>query len=92
MQIAAILYLCVNTIIAYWSFAECLRHIDASLAAVLVTIGPVITFALLLVTNRMDQARIPYEPFTLARLAGAALVMGGVALAVWRPKLGPSVR
>ena len=33
VQWTAIAYLCVNTVVAYWSFAESLRHIDASTAA-----------------------------------------------------------
>lgn len=86
VQAAAIAYLCLNTVGAYWSFAESLRHIDASLAAVICTLGPVVTFLLLLVTNALDQDRIPYEPFSVLKLAGAALVIGGVAAAVGRAR------
>ena len=84
VEMAAIAYLCLNTVVAYWAFAECLRHIPASLAAVILTLGPVVTFVLLIIANGMDQSRIPYEPVTAAKLAGAALVMGGVAVAVYR--------
>ena len=82
VQLAAIGYLCVNTIVAYWCFAEALRHIDASLAAVICTVGPVVTFLLLGVTNSCDQQRVPHEPLTVPKLLGAAMVVSGVAAAV----------
>lgn len=81
-QIAAIAYLCVNTVVAYWCFAEALRHIDASLAAVICTLGPVVTFGILAITNRMDQTRIPHEPLGWLTFAGAALVICGVSATV----------
>jgi len=82
VELAAIAYLCANTVVAYWCFAEAVRWIDASLAAVITTLGPVVTFSLLLVTNRLPQARVPYEALTAPRLLGAALVIGGVCAAV----------
>ncbi len=84
VQILAIAYLCLNTIVAYGAFAECLRHIPASLAAVILTLGPVVTFLLLIIANGMDQSRIPREPVTFAKVIGAVLVMGGVLLAIRR--------
>ncbi len=86
VQLAAIAYLCMNTVVAYWAFTESLRHIDASLAAVILTLGPVVTLLVLLATNAMNQQRIPHEPFSWPRLLGAALVIGGVALAVSRQR------
>lgn len=82
VQVAAIAYLCVNTIVAYWCFGECLRHIDASLAAVIATLGPVVTFAILSITNRVEQTRVPHEPLSTLKLAGAAMVIAGVVAAV----------
>jgi len=82
VQLAAIVYLCINSIVAYWCFAEAVRHIDASLAAVITTLGPVIAFGCLLVTNRIEQSYVPFEPLSAWKLGGAALVMGGVATAI----------
>lgn len=82
VHLAAIAYLCLNTIVAYWSFAESVRHVNASVAAVILTLGPVVTFGLLLVTNRLDQGYIPHEPLTALKVVGAALVIGGVCTAV----------
>lgn len=82
VQGAAIAYLCMNTVVAYWSFAESLRHIEASTAAVIATLGPVVTLGALAVTNRMDQGRVPYEALSTLKLGGAALVVAGVVLAV----------
>ncbi|MDJ0973535.1 MAG: DMT family transporter [Planctomycetota bacterium] len=82
VQWLAILYLCMNTVVAYWSFAESLRHIEASTAAVIATLGPVVTLGVLAITNRMDQDRVPFETLSALKLGGAALVLTGVVLAV----------
>jgi len=92
IELIAIAFLCVNTVVAYWAFAESLRHIPASTAAVIATLGPAITFAILAVTNAMDQERIPYEPITPVKIIGALLTMGGVVLAILsarEPAAGP---
>lgn len=82
VQVAAIVYLCLNTFVAYWCFAEALRHIRATTAAIIATLGPAITFGLLAVTNRMDQPYVPYEEITAVKIAGSVLVVAGVVLAV----------
>ena len=82
VQVAAIVYLCLNTVVAYGSFAESLRHVSAPLVAIITTLGPVVTLTLIAITNRMDQQRVPFEPLTPLKLLGAALVMGGVAYAL----------
>jgi len=82
VQVIAILYLCANTIAAYWSFAEALRHIEASVAAVLTTLGPVVSFSLLWLADVCDSRYLPRERLDALKLAGAALVITGVATAV----------
>lgn len=82
VHVAAIAYLCVNTVLAYWSFAECVRHIRASVAAVILTLQPVVTLLLLVGLNAMDQGRVPYEDLTAGKVGGAALVVTGVAITV----------
>ena len=82
VQAVAIGFLCINTIVAYWAFAEALRHIRATTAAVIATIGPAVTFGLLAISNSLDQDYLAVEPITLAKIAGAALVMAGVGLAI----------
>ena len=82
VQTAAIAYLCVNTIVAYWCFAEALRHIDATVVAVITTLGPLVTLAGLALNNHIGWERVGYEELTLGKLSGAALVLGGVLLAI----------
>jgi drug/metabolite transporter (DMT)-like permease len=82
VQAIAIAFLCLNTMVAYWAFAEALRHIRATTAAVIATIGPAVTFGLLAISNSLDQDYLPYEPITLTKIAGAVLVMAGVGVAV----------
>jgi drug/metabolite transporter (DMT)-like permease len=82
IQMAATAYLCVNTIVAYWCFAEALRHADATIIAVITTLGPIVTLLLLALNNHLGWTRIGYEELTAGKLAGAALVLGGVVLAI----------
>ena len=84
VEVWSIVYLCVNTLAAYWAFAEAIRHISATTAAIIATLGPAVTFGMLAVTNRMDQPYVPYEPITLVKMIGSVLVVGGVVLAVAR--------
>jgi drug/metabolite transporter (DMT)-like permease len=83
-QTAAIAYLCVNTIVAYWAFAEALRHIPASLASVIATLGPVVTFGLVALAARLEVEGFPHEEITTSKMLGAAAVITGVILAVAR--------
>jgi len=82
VQLLAILYLCANTVAAYWCFAESLRHIEATTVAVIVTFGPVVTLGLVALSNRLGWERVGYEALTPWKLAGAALVVCGVIAAV----------
>ncbi len=91
VALLAVAYLCLNTFVAYWSFAESLRHIPASTAAVIATLGPAVTFSLLAVTNAMHQDRVPHEPITLVKVAGALLVVGGVIATVRAHASSPDV-
>jgi drug/metabolite transporter (DMT)-like permease len=86
VQVAGIVFLVLNTMVAYWAFAEALRHIPASTAAVLAMLGPAVTFGILLITNGMPRAQsyVPYEAVTLGKIVGAVLVLAGVGLAVTR--------
>jgi drug/metabolite transporter (DMT)-like permease len=82
VQVIAIVYLCLNTAAAYWAFAESLRHIEATVVAVIVTLGPVVTLALLALSNTLGWERVGPESLTPWKLGGAALVVSGVILAV----------
>ncbi|MHC4340473.1 MAG: DMT family transporter [Planctomycetota bacterium] len=82
VQLLAIVYLCANTVAAYWCFAESLRHIEASVVAVIVTSGPVVTLGLVALSNRLGWERVGYEALTPWKLAGGALVVCGVIVAV----------
>lgn len=88
VQWCAIGYLTVNTVVAYGSFAECLRHLRAGTAAVIVTLGPVITLLGLVLWDALDLPRLPPETLPLQKWLGAALVVSGVMIAVARRRGG----
>jgi drug/metabolite transporter (DMT)-like permease len=80
--LAAIGYLILNSVVAYWAFAESLRHVEASLVAVICTFAPVVTVTLSAAFNALGWERMPHDPLTLWKVGGAGLVVTGVALAV----------
>ncbi len=82
VEVAAVVFLCANSIVAYWAFAEALRHLEASLVAVICTLGPVVTVACSAAFNAVAWERLPHDPLTPWTLGGTVLVLGGVVLAV----------
>jgi len=82
VEIGAAAFLVINTVIAYWAFAEALRHVDASEAAVVTTLGPVFTVIALALAQGVGWGRIGSEPLTWNKLLGAGGVVAGVMLVV----------
>jgi drug/metabolite transporter (DMT)-like permease len=82
VPLAAVGYLCLNTFVGYGSFAESLKHVDASVTAVITTFAPVVTIALTPVVRSLAPSYFTTEPVTRWTLAGAALVVGGIVVVV----------
>ncbi len=80
VPLAALVYLCFNTALAYGSFAESLKHVDASVTAVIVTFGPVVTMLLVIPMRVLAPEVFGGEVLTPFTLLGAALIIGGIVL------------
>lgn len=80
VPVAALLYLGFNTLAAYGSFAEALKHADASTVAVIITLTPVFTLVFVTLVNALLPGLIPPEDITVFTVSGAALVVAGVSL------------
>jgi drug/metabolite transporter (DMT)-like permease len=66
-----------STVVPTWLIAESIRRLGPSTASLIGTLGPVFTIAL--------GVMILDEPLAAPQVAGAALVLGGVALVTLRP-------
>lgn len=78
-----LLFLCLNTLIAYGTLAEALRHADANRVSMVIALNPILTFAILelLVWSKAQWFEIPgCHPLTylgaMAVIAGAAMATG----------------
>jgi drug/metabolite transporter (DMT)-like permease len=68
-----------STVLPTWLIAESVRRMGANAASLVGSLGPVFTIGL--------GAMILGEPVHAVQLAGAALVMGGVMLVTFRPRM-----
>lgn len=82
VPVAAVAYLCLNTFVGYGSFAESLKHVDASVTAVITTFAPVVTIVLAPFMQTLAPDIFSRDPVTVWTLLGAALVIGGIAVVV----------
>lgn len=73
----------VCTVLPTWMMAEGIRRIGTSQSSLLSSIGPVSTIAL--------AGLILDEPITLVQIAGAALVLAGVALVTSKREAAPAL-
>ena len=81
-----IIFLGLNTLIAYGALAFALKYLDANKVSVIVTLNPVITFTLLAILMELDVTWVVKEHFTLLTLTGASMVVAGAVLNILRLK------
>ena len=84
---AIMIFLGMNTLIAYGSLAYALKYLDANKVSVIITINPIITFSALALLIVFDIRWIAHEKFTWISIAGALTVIIGVALTVMKKKI-----
>ncbi len=77
-----IIFLGINTIVAYGALAEAFKYIEANKISVIITLNPIITFAAIAVLDIMDVQWIEAKMITLYGLFGALLVITGAVLVV----------
>jgi len=79
-----LVFLGINTLIAYGSLAYALKYLDANKVSVIITMNPIITFSALGGMILLDINWIAHEKFTWISVAGAFTVVSGVILTVLR--------
>lgn len=77
-----LLFLGMNTVIAYGAFAACLKYIEANKASIIITLNPIITFIVMAVLTWLDIKWITRENITIFGFVGAAFVLSGAILAI----------
>jgi drug/metabolite transporter (DMT)-like permease len=77
-----LVFLGVNTLIAYSCLAQALRYIEASKVSVIIFLNPIITFITMGILTYLSVDWIAHERFSPVTIFGASLVISGAFLVV----------
>jgi len=72
-----LIYLGLNTVLAYGSLAIAIKYTEATRVSVIITLNPIITFITMAILSHMQVSWIEPESFSLLSLLGALAVLGG---------------
>jgi drug/metabolite transporter (DMT)-like permease len=77
-----LIYLGLNTLVAYGFLALAFKYLEASKISVMITINPIITFITMGILTYIEVSWIEPEVFTFKIIATAAVVLAGTIMAV----------
>ncbi|MFT7163066.1 MAG: drug/metabolite transporter (DMT)-like permease, partial [Bacteroidia bacterium] len=77
-----VLFLGVNTVLAYGSLAEAFQHMEANKVAVIIVINPIITIVTMSILSYFEVEFVEPEFVGLIGIIGALLVIFGAILVV----------
>lgn len=76
------IYLGINTLVAYGSLAMAFKYLEANKISVIITLNPIITFSLMGILAWMEVTWIKPDKFTPLGILAASLVIAGAILVV----------
>ena len=79
---ALLVFLGINTIVAYGCLAEAFKYIEANKISVIITLNPIITFIAMGILGALNVDWIKAENFTLYSIVGALFVLAGAIMVV----------
>ncbi len=79
-----LLFLGLNTLIAYGLLSLAIQYIEANKVSVILVLNPLLTFTLMAVLAEAGVAWIQPEHFTLVTISGAAVVLTGAIMTILR--------
>lgn len=87
-----LIYLGLNTVLAYGSLAMAIKFTEAMKVSVIITLNPVITFVTMAILTRMEVTWVGPETFSIWAFIGALTVLAGALVVIragWIKKEGP---
>ncbi|MFO7668308.1 MAG: DMT family transporter [Bacteroidales bacterium] len=87
-----LVYLGLNTVLAYGSLALAIKFTEATRVSVIITLNPLITFITMAILTRMEVAWVGPETFSILAFLGALTVLAGAIVVIragWNKKEGP---
>lgn len=82
-----LIFLGINTLIAYGSLAAALKYLEANRVSIIITLNPIITFVVMFILDWLNVTWIEPEKINFYSMAGAMAVLTGVILAVRKPSV-----
>jgi drug/metabolite transporter (DMT)-like permease len=80
LQLAMLLFCCANSLIAYGSFAESLKHWNVSRVGAVISTAPLFTLSSMWVAERLAPGLFTSEQLNGMSLLGVLFVVAGSAL------------
>jgi drug/metabolite transporter (DMT)-like permease len=77
-----VIFLGLNTLVAYGAIAMAFRYLDSSKVSVIITMNPILTFILMYIFGRMNVSWIAMEHFSTVSILGAVLALGGAVFVI----------
>jgi drug/metabolite transporter (DMT)-like permease len=77
-----LIYLGLNTVLAYGSLALAIKFTEATRVSVIITLNPIITFISMAILSRMEVDWIEPETFSILSFLGALTVLGGAIMVI----------
>jgi drug/metabolite transporter (DMT)-like permease len=77
-----LLFLGINTLIAYGALAASFKYLEANKVSIIITLNPIVTFIIMSILAEMSITWIQPETISLLGFGGAFLVLCGAILAV----------
>lgn len=84
-----LIYLGLNTVLAYGSLAMAIKLTEATRVSVIITLNPIITFVTMAILSRLNVSWIEPEAFSVLSIFGALSVLAGAIVVIsagWRKK------
>ena len=81
-QYLVLLYLGLNTTLAYGSLSIAFRYLEPNMISVLITLSPMMTLALIKFFNALNVSWVENEPVRLSGYIGATLVVLGAMFVI----------
>jgi len=78
-----LIYLGLNTVLAYGSLSMAIKLTEATRVSVIITLNPIITFVTMAILTRLQVSWIEPESFSLFSIFGALSVLGGAILVIY---------
>ncbi len=77
-----VIFLGLNTLVAYGAIALAFRHLASSKVSVIITMNPLLTFALMYIFDEFNVRWIAPEHFSVLSTLGAILALGGAVFVI----------